>query len=105
MTQQEFKDQVLNAEKVLGKKAQRTISEKDWKYIETVYTFHPSIDNVDGKRQIALLYVAGGMQVIRDMVCTAHQAKELEDDIANAKRRYEEAKQRYEDFKGGRENV
>lgn len=70
MTKQEFED-------LIGKKV--TIDE--YNLIELVYTFHPSISEIDGKQQIALLYNTFGMRVIRDMEGTARKAQVLEEAI------------------------
>lgn len=44
-----------------------SVTEADWKIIEKVYTFHPSISETKGKEQIADLYTEYGMGIIRDM--------------------------------------
>ena len=38
-----------------------SVSNEDYKIIELVYTYHPSIPEVNGKGQIATLYQLGGM--------------------------------------------
>lgn len=70
MTQQEFEA-----------KAGKTVTAEDYDTINHVYTFHPSIDEVKGKQQIAELYNLGGMRLIRDMVPTASKAQTIESDI------------------------
>ena len=74
------------------------VQEDDWEIIHTVYQWHPAICEVDGKRQIADLYLSLGMSVIKDMLPRAekierltqqlnilkHKAKELEDEIYEA---------------------
>lgn len=50
----------------------------EMKLIEYVYMYHPSISNVDGKDQIAYLYVHFGMRIIRDMRYTAHAMEDYE---------------------------
>lgn len=50
----------------------------EMKLIEYVYMYHPSISNVDGKDQIAYLYVHFGMRIIRDMRNTAHAMENYE---------------------------
>lgn len=44
-----------------------SVSDRDYAVIDKVYTWHPAIDDVTGKEQIATLYKAGGMLVIRNM--------------------------------------
>ncbi|HCT63891.1 MAG TPA: hypothetical protein DIC60_01200 [Lachnospiraceae bacterium] len=39
------------------------VSDANYKVIDRVYTFHPSISEVEGKRQIAGLYKSFGMRV------------------------------------------
>lgn len=59
MTKQEF-------EKRIGAE----ISQKDYSIVEHVYTWHPSISEVEGKKQIAELYKSfapGGDAVLADV--------------------------------------
>lgn len=60
-------------EELIGK----SVSDLDYKSIEYVYSFHPSIDEVDGKKKIATLYSIGGMRLIKDMIETARVAARL----------------------------
>lgn len=78
MMKQEF-------EKMIGKE----VSEEDYSVINHVYTYHPAINNVDGKKQIADIYNAGGMGVIRSMVETADTMFELEKDLSVAEKALE----------------
>lgn len=55
-----------------------TVSEGDYVSIEHVYAFHPAIDNMKGKEQIAAIYKACGMSVINDMYSTATMGMRLE---------------------------
>jgi len=50
----------------------------EMKLIDYVYMYHPSISNIDGKDQIAYLYVHFGMRLIRDMRNTAHVMEDYE---------------------------
>ena len=54
-----------------------TLSVKDYEVVETVYTFHPSISNTEGKNEIAYLYVNFGMRIILDMLPTAKEMEVL----------------------------
>lgn len=54
MTKQEFQKRI-GAE----------ISQKDYSIVEHVYTWHPSISEVEGKEQIAELYKSFGMPIIK----------------------------------------
>lgn len=58
--------------------ANTTVSAEDYAKIEYVYTFHPLIPEVGGKKKIADIYNLGGMMLIRDMMETARKAERLE---------------------------
>ena len=94
MTKTEFEERI-------GK----TVSESDYKVIETVYTFHPVIDNVLGKDQIATIYKAGGMRIMRDMLPTAEYVKKLETEITQLRGMVAESERIYEALKNGNEVV
>lgn len=91
MTKSEFMDALRIAEKLADKNHVFTymdlnskhdeeeeilevpeISDEDYLAIEMVYTYHPAIDAVHGKMQIAQIFAYGGMEVIRDMVPSAY---------------------------------
>lgn len=61
--------------------AEQLITDNMYKDIEFVYTWHPCLDNVAGKDQIAKLFDMFGYRVIKDMLLTAQKAKELCDEI------------------------
>ncbi len=75
------------------------LSSEDYNTIEYVYTWHPSIDNVRGKEQIAYLYAEFGIAIINDMMQTAIAAQEAEQDMLKAKAAYESAKAHYDKLK------
>lgn len=52
------------------------VSNEEYKIIELVYMYHPAIDEVKGKKQIAVLYNTCGMPLISSMVSEAQKAKE-----------------------------
>ena len=60
---------------------QVSISNEDYSKIEYVYTWHPSLDPVHGKDQIARLYDEFGMRIIIDMMETAAEAESLDNDM------------------------
>lgn len=74
MTKQEFES-----------RATRGFTDTEYKIIEKVYTFHPSVDPVKGKDQIADLFSIFGMRVILDMLPTAEKAEKLEAEIRETK--------------------
>ena len=64
-------------ENLIGEK----VDSKDYKVIEFVYCYHPSIPAVEGKKQIAAIYKIGGMRLINDMVPTATRIKQFDEAI------------------------
>lgn len=68
--------------------AEQLITDNMYKDIEFVYTWHPCLDNVAGKDQIAKLFDMFGYRVIKDMLLTAQKAKELCDEITKRKVSY-----------------
>ena len=50
---------------------------EDWETVETVYMNHPSIDNVQGKDQLAHLYRNYGMIIIEDMRLRAEKVENV----------------------------
>lgn len=74
MTKEEF-------EKLAGVQ----VTPEDYKDIEFVYTWHPSISETDGKRQIATLWNIGGLRLILDMKESAMHAKAIDDQIREVK--------------------
>ena len=75
MTKQEFQKRI-GAE----------ISQKDYSIVEHVYTWHPSISEVEGKEQIAELYKSFGMPIIKNMMEAANYAETLDRAMAQAQR-------------------
>lgn len=54
------------------------VRQDEWEKIHTVYQFHPSIDEVEGKQQIADLLKTFGMPIIEDMLPRAYRIQDLE---------------------------
>lgn len=90
MTKQEFEE-----------RAGIKVSDSQYKKIETVYAFHPSIDEVAGKDQIAYLYKTFGMRVILDMLPTAEEAAKLESLIRQKQSELAEATAKLANLKWG----
>lgn len=63
------------------------VSPEEYKIIEHVYTWHPSIPNVGGKDVLAQLYKLGGMIVIMDMDGSASAAESIYEDICEKLRK------------------
>lgn len=75
MNKQEFLDRI---------KSTNIPTFEQYEEIQYVYTWHPAIDEVTGKDQIARLWDIGGIRLIRDMKSTAEKAQALEHQIAVA---------------------
>ena len=58
MTREEFERSCIEVKPQDNKRP----TESEYKLIEYVYTFHPSISEVEGKKQIAYLYLSFGMK-------------------------------------------
>ena len=87
-------------EKCLGNQ----VTESEYKDIEFVYTFHPSVSNTGGKTQIAELYKIGGICLIRDMIPTAKKAQILEEKIITANTDLMKLKHQFEMLANGEES-
>lgn len=102
MTKQEFLDRVqavFESEGIKGVKA--GISDNDYRSVEFVYTWHPAISEVNGKEQIAKIYVDFGMSVISDMVSRSHIMREKETELMRLQSSINELKGDIEDLKKG----
>ena len=84
-------------EELIGKK----VTQQDYKDIEYVYEFYPTLSEVEGKNQIAYLYRIHGMRLIKDMLPTAKKAAEYEDMIMKEKNNLELLTNEFDDFKRG----
>lgn len=92
MTKQEFETLVT---------AKTLPTESEWEAIQTVYAFHPSISETQGKSQIAYLYSTFGMRVIRDMLPTAKMAATIENQIRTTRLTLERLKAEYKELVDG----
>ena len=54
------------------------VSEYEYDTIEKVYSWHPSIDDVNGKEQVADLYVNFGYVIFLDMLSRAKVMENIE---------------------------
>lgn len=84
-------------EKLIGK----TVSDCDYSIIEKVYTWHPAIDEAEGKDQIATLYETGGMPLIKSMLEAANIMMNLEKERQEALRCLEKINSRIKVVTGG----
>ena len=78
------------------------VTNAEYEKIEFVYNYHPSINNVGGKKQIADLYNSFGMRIILDMYATAEKAAKIENDIQILQQNLAVAKQNYKELQEGR---
>ena len=90
MTRQEFND-----------RCKVGVSDIEYSDIEVVYTFHPSISEINGKDQIAMLVSMFGMRVIRDMLPTALKAQEYEEKILKMRNELDAVVNEFNEFKRG----
>lgn len=96
MTKQEFEN-ALHAYREM----KTAISPKDYALIEKVYTFHPAINEVSGKAQVAMLYAEFGIRVFKDMEATADRAMILEQSIRTKRSELAKALDEYEELRRG----
>ena len=68
------------------------VTPEEYKIVEHVYTWHPSIPNVGGKDILAQIYKLGGMTVIMDMDGSATAAESIYEDICEKLRETVERK-------------
>lgn len=102
MTKQEFLDRVqavIESEGIKDVKA--GISDNDYESVELVYTWHPAISEVNGKEQIAKLYVDFGMSVISDMVSRSRIMREKKTEFRRLQSSLNELRGDIEDLKKG----
>lgn len=78
-----------------------TVTEEQYRVIEYVYNWHPSIDNGCGKEQIATIYKIGGMRLIRDMYNTAVEAEKFDLELREIRQELEAKQESYERFLRG----
>lgn len=76
------------------KKIGAEVSDRNYSIIEQVYTWHPAIDNIKGKDQIADLYLGFGMTIINGMVEAASFMQDLDAEQRKAKAALEEVNKR-----------
>lgn len=75
------------------------VSDDEYREIEYVYTWHPSICDVGGKAQIAALYAHGGILVIRDMAARAKKAESMDGKMREIRRDIEGMQKQLEDMR------
>ncbi len=74
------------------------VSDAEYRDIEYVYQFYPTIDTKD---QIVEIFKLGGMRIIKDMIPTARQAQALWDKVMQTQRDLEKVRDQYEALRKG----
>lgn len=69
---------------------ERTVSDAEYKVIETVYQWHPSVKEVSGKEEVAELYKSFGIAIFHDMLPRAEKNRELENKLRHVQAEMEE---------------
>ena len=80
MTREEFE---LQCKRIDPEYDRSKLTEDEYKMLEYVYTWYPTITNVSGKEQIANLYMSFGFCIIQDMYSRACEMEKL--DTAHSK--------------------
>lgn len=76
-------------------------TDDEWELVTTIYTFHPSISEVVGKKQIAKLWDIGGVRLMADMVKTAERVRSIEEHIAEHRAFIADYERQLQDIKEG----
>lgn len=87
MQKQEFEERI-----------ERTVTDEQYKVIEEVYMWHPSIRNTSGKDEVAELYKSFGMTIFHDMLPRAKKAHELDEFLRNAQREVQRIQEEIEEL-------
>lgn len=87
MQKQEFEERI-----------ERTVTDEQYKVIEEVYMWHPSIRNTSGKDEVAELYKSFGMTIFHDMLPRAKKAHELDELLRNAQREVQRIQEEIEEL-------
>ena len=66
------------------------IGDEEYKVIETVYCFHPSISETNGKEQVANLYIDFGFVIFLDMLPRARVIANIEHERVELNKKLEE---------------
>mgnify|MGYP003292502259 CR=1 FL=1 len=68
----------------------RKPTDAEYNMIETIYMYHPAIDDVHGKMQVAQLWDIAGVTVFEDMLPRAEASKVIDNKIRELKRKIKE---------------
>ncbi len=87
MTRLEFEAQLAE---YAGEDNLRPFTDAEYSKIEYVYTWHPAIKAVGGKRQIAIIWQEFGLGMINDMYPVANDMETLTEERDKRRRSLEE---------------
>lgn len=76
----------------------QSVSDKDYRVIETVYQWHPAVKEVSGKDEVAELYKSFGMTIFYDMMARAEVNREMEKELRHAQAEVERIKREIEEI-------
>lgn len=103
MNVQEFTDKVIeyaSCNDIESKVAEvKNLTRFEFDLISYVYNFHPNIDPIKGKCQVAMLYCEFGMRIFEDMRLTAKCAKDLEEQLNELNNKLEKSRSQYNKLK------
>lgn len=80
---------------------EQPVSDEEYRVIETVYQWHPSVKEVSGKEEVAELYKSFGMAIFHDMLPRAEKNRELERQFLHARAEMERIKAEMEELSRG----
>lgn len=80
---------------------EQPVSDAEYRVIETVYQWHPSVKEVSGKEEVAELYKSFGMAIFYDMLPRAERNCELEKQLRHAQAAVEQIKGEMEELSRG----
>lgn len=80
---------------------EQPVSDAEYRVIETVYQWHPSVKEVSGKEEVAELYKSFGMAIFHDMLPRAEKNRELENKLRHAQAEVERIKAEMEELSRG----
>ena len=80
---------------------EQPVSDAEYKVIETVYQWHPSVKEVSGKEEVAELYKSFGMAIFHDMLPREEKNRELESKLRHAQAEVERIKEEMEELSRG----
>ena len=83
------------------KMIEQPVSDAEYKVIETVYQWHPSVKEVSGKEEVAELYKSFGMAIFHDMLPRAEKNRELERQFLHARAEMERIRVEMEELSRG----